>query len=287
MDTPLPGAMPSGDLSPEFLFLVIRGGCGLQPGTIDSTNHDIDFRTLKATLEEVVNTHYQLARGRVIIKSVPTPSIGNKAFEILSSLSPAHYQNHIPSSDASLPSHPEIPNFSFPISALPILASSDHTHSLSLRQLVISSNIIYRDFLESEEGRSFGGHVCILADCLGSILIYDILSRHGDSSPATTPTGNRRFQDGVQGSTGKWRRYPSPTESTHTSFPLGYQSGSHDISRSMPMVAGLRSQHEFSSSRFMFDVSSVFMFGSPLGYILSHRHMTGCKGDLINCLLGL
>ena len=286
LDRPSIGATPYGvqdDLSPDFLFLVVHGGCGLQPGTVDSTNHDIDFRTLKGTLQEVLNTHYQFARGRVTIKSVPSPNIGSKAYDILSSLSPAYTHHHVQTTPPSMPSPT---NFSFPIGALPILACSDPSYSLSLRQLVITTNIIYRDFLESDEGRCFNGHICILADCLGSVMIYDILSRHGDTSPATspatTPTNPRRVTETVHASPTNWRRQHSPNEGVHRkpqSLNL-HRIGSPEQHSSSPVV-GIR-LHERISTGFMFDVSSVFMFGSPLGYILSHRHMTGYKGNFNN-----
>ena len=254
-------------LSPDFLFLVVRGGCGLQSGMIDATNHDIDFRTLKETLQEVLNTHYQFARGRVIIKSVPCPNIGTKAHDVLSSLSPAQGHNRV---THDVPAQP-VPNFSFPVSALPILAGADPTYVASIRQLVISANIIYRDFLESEEGDNFSGHVCIMADCLGSVLIYDILSRHGNGSPATTPTIVRRVPEATQSSPTRWRKLPSPVDDRRHPLCLNL-AGSFE----QPLPVGVKSL-ELSSSRFMFEVSNVFMFGSSLGYILAHRQMTGSK----------
>ncbi len=285
LDTPsIGGATPYGihdDLSPDFLFLVVHGGCGLQSGTVDTTNHDIDFRTLKATLKEVLNTHYQFARGRVIIKSVPSPNIGSKAYDILSTLCPAHTNVTTPSSE----SQTSLPNFSFPIGALPLLACSDPTYSLSLRQLVITANIIYRDFLESDEGKGFNGHICVLADCLGSVMIYDILSHHGNTSPATTPTNPRRQPETIQSSSTKWRRQGSPVEGVvhHKPRSLNLFRDSPDQQHSSPLI-GLRSP-DYISTGFMFDVSSFFMFGSPLGYILSHRHMTGCKGNFNNLII--
>lgn len=244
------------ELSSEYLFLVVHGGCGLQHGAIDQANHDIDFRTLKNTLEEVLNTHYHFARGRVTIKSIPTPNIGTKAYETLSSLSPAHNSTLLEHTQKS------VPNFIFPISALPILATSDSTYSASLRQLVISANIIYQDFLESRNAsRSFKGNVCILADSLGSVMVYDILSRSSEgggdpvlkaesssnSSPAATP----------------FKPHPKP-------HPLSFH---HQHSSDQP-------HSETSSVRFMFDVCNLFMFGSPLGLILSHRQITGLKGNI-------
>lgn len=230
-----PPSFTDDDLSSEYLFLVVHGGCGLQHGAVDMANHDIDFRTLKTTLEEVLNTHYHFARGRVTVKSIPTPNIGTKVYETLSSLSPT--QN----TSLSENTQKSDPNFIFPISALPILATADPAYPGSLRQLIISANIIYEDFLDSRSvSKSFNGHVCILADSLGSVMVYDILSRcmGGDHEH-------------------------SKAESSSTTPPI-----------SRPRH---RTSSDESSLRFLFDVSNVFMFGSPLGLILSHRQMTGIK----------
>ena len=263
-----------GDFSPDFLFLVVHGGCGLQRGTLDSANHDIDFRTLKETLHEVLNTHYQFGRGRVTIKLIPSPNIGGKAYDILSSLNPSNSHTSVnfpPSSQNSASS------YSFPICALPILASVDPAYSLSLRQLVLTSNIIYRDFLESSEGQSFNGHVCILADCLGSVMVYDILCRPEDHSPCTTPTNNKRLSESSSHSSSsvKLKRLPSPLESSCKPKSLGAHPVGSPEQNAPPFST---KSSELAYSGFMFEVSSIFMFGSPLGYVLSHRQMLGHKG---------
>ena len=268
-------------VSSDVLFLVVHGGSGLQQDMIDSANHDIDFRTLRKTMDEVLRTHYQFAQGRVTIKLVPCSNIGTKAYNLLCSLSPSI----IHSLDRKLlQDQNSTPNFSFPICVLPLLAAEDPAYISSLRQLTQTANVIYRDFLESVEGRNFNGHVCFLGDCLGSVMIYDILAHSCDHTPSTTPTSSRRIalpntsSDRVT-TTISSKRTLSPMESVGRTKNLRLQlntSPDLPIVHSPSPVGEMRSPDELSVT-LMFDVSSVFMFGSPLGYLLSLRQLKNNK----------
>lgn len=52
----------------------------------------------------------------------------------------------------------------------------------AINKTVTSANIVYNEFLKSEEGKQFNGQVAIIGDSMGAILAHDALcrsTRHG------------------------------------------------------------------------------------------------------------
>ena len=239
--------------SSDILLLVVRGGSGLSAD--DPYNSQVDYHTLTGTIDEVLQTHYQYAVGRVATHLVSCPNITSNTYDMLSSLTPGN-GNYGDGPQAT-------PSQSFPISVLPLLTVEHPQYKDSLLHLTHSANSIYHDFLDSEEGVNFNGNICFLADGFGSIMLYDILARphsHAcnlSSSPKTTPTKEHKSKKHSHSFTVSGQHDPAPS----------------DDSASIVLDLGVVPQS------FVFDVSSVFAMGSPLSLVLSMRKARGEEGE--------
>ena len=258
--------------SQDVLFLVVHSGTGLQ---FDDINDKIDSKTLSGIFDEVFRTHYQFTIGRIAIRFVPCPDISSSAYNLISSLRPSPVA--LATQTFASPHRSQLNDHTFPICTLPLIATEDPTYRNSLDQLVSSTNSIYQTFLMSEEGQYFKGQVCLLADCIGSVMVYDILTRNTSEafrspshspaqSPSTPPTIIKRLTH----------------KPMSMSVPMDYQvhQSVATPTRDAPRVLHIPSPtHEKRLPKvtrrldtpLLFDVSRVFVFGSPLGLVLSLR----------------
>ncbi|XP_052801776.1 protein retinal degeneration B-like isoform X2 [Mya arenaria] len=157
----------------NILFLVIHGG-SLLDTAFDHFNSSkrSDYNTLKATFDTVMGAHYLAARGHVALRLVPCPQICSEALSVLSSLSPFGFDAMSPNpAESGLPWSQEF----VPLGALGLFSSCSPEYQDHINSMVAKANLVYMDFLQSDEGRGFNGQVCILADATGSILTYDAL----------------------------------------------------------------------------------------------------------------
>ncbi|WAR03801.1 PITM1-like protein [Mya arenaria] len=99
-----------------------------------------------ATFDTVMGAHYLAARGHVALRLVPCPQICSEALSEF-----------------------------VPLGALGLFSSCSPEYQDHINSMVAKANLVYMDFLQSDEGRGFNGQVCILADATGSILTYDAL----------------------------------------------------------------------------------------------------------------
>ena len=70
-----------------------------------------------------------------------------------------------------------VSNDRLPIGTIPIFAGSSPEYQSSVSKMVSNANEVFANFLQSEEGSGFCGHVCLIGDSMGSILAYDALCR--------------------------------------------------------------------------------------------------------------
>lgn len=159
----------------SVLILVLHAGSVLDANT-EMTSKKSDILTFRGAFESVMRQHYSSLVGHIVIKLVSCPSVCTDALGILSSLSPYSF-------DAS-PSTADIPNLTdVPIGAIPLLATCSPEFQDSVNRTVTNSNLVYNEFLKSEEGRHFNGQIVMIGDSLGAILGHDALcrssNRHG------------------------------------------------------------------------------------------------------------
>ncbi|XP_056002501.1 protein retinal degeneration B-like isoform X4 [Ostrea edulis] len=160
----------------SILFLVLHGG-NLLDMHIDhvQASKRSDFSTVKSTFEQVMRTHYPGALGHIAFRLVSCPQICTETVNLLASLSPYGYDTQTPKSkDASFWTQDFVP-----LGAISMFASSNPEYHESVNKMVAKANLMYQDFLSSEEGKGFNGQVCLLADATGSLMAYDALTMSG------------------------------------------------------------------------------------------------------------
>lgn len=192
--------------------------------------------------------HYPSLLSHVTIKMVPCPSICTDALGILSSLSPYSFDAS-PSAD--------IPNIAdVPIGAIPLLSVSSPEFQDTVNKTVVAANIVYQEFLKSEEGHGFSGQVVMLGDSMGSLLAYEALCRgssnDGGSRSSRTTDDDERFDDSDMDAK---RLLVAPS-------PRRRRSSSSSDSK---------------NSKLEFEVSDFFMFGSPLSIVLAAKKLHDSK----------
>ncbi|KAK9696128.1 Phosphatidylinositol transfer protein [Popillia japonica] len=249
-----PGASPAHlPCSTTVLLLVFHGGSVLDVNT-DMLAKKSDVTTFRGAFESVMRQHYPMLIGHIVIKLVSCPSICTEGLGILSSLSPYSFDISPMCSDV-----PQVTHDSIPIGAVPLLATSTPDYQENITKTINGANIVYQEFLRSDEGRGFTGQVCVssiipvcseeflrsdegrgftgqvcvVADSIGSILAYDAMcrttkyqSRHG-SENSILDQDPISFRDNVQiNDTGLLiapsprRRSSSTSEATHATDPV-------------------------------------------------------------------
>ncbi|XP_051907777.1 LOW QUALITY PROTEIN: membrane-associated phosphatidylinositol transfer protein 2-like [Hippocampus zosterae] len=149
----------------HVLILVLHGGNILDTGSGEQNSKQGDVNTLSAAFETVMRVHYPTALGRVAVRTVPCPAVCVEAFSLVSNLSPYSYDEGCLSSSQD----------HIPLAALPLLATSAPQYQDAVAAVILRANQVYADFIRSLEGASFNGQVCVIGDCVGSILGFDAL----------------------------------------------------------------------------------------------------------------
>ncbi|CAD5120699.1 DgyrCDS9263 [Dimorphilus gyrociliatus] len=248
------------------LFLVAHGGSVVESGSeLKST----DVNTLRSTIDAVLASHYPAMVGRLAVRLVQCPPICSEALELLSTLSPTFQFPQVPriGNDAAILAANHIP-----VSCVPLFATGKlHSYSESVLQMVKKCNQVYNEFLQSEEGVSFRGRVCIIGDSVGSLLVYDALIKNNpflsnsqlnelseEEEIISNPDlcSDEEFYSTKPASPRSSNRYPAscPVSRRTSTGSYGGESG-----------------------KFNFEVYDFFMFGAPLGLLLAFRRL--CKTD--------
>uniref|UniRef100_A0A8D3CKV1 Phosphatidylinositol transfer protein membrane associated 2 n=1 Tax=Scophthalmus maximus TaxID=52904 RepID=A0A8D3CKV1_SCOMX len=160
----------------RMLFQIEQGtsSCTLVKETLDmcsclssgeQNSKQGDVNTLSGAFENVMRVHYPAALGRIAIRMVPCPAVCVDAFSLVSNLSPYSYDESCLSSSQD----------HIPLAALPLLATSAPQYQDAVATVILRANQVYSDFIKSSEGASFNGQVCVIGDCVGSILGFDAL----------------------------------------------------------------------------------------------------------------
>ncbi|XP_023032873.1 protein retinal degeneration B isoform X2 [Drosophila willistoni] len=301
-DSSPPGSPSTPSCPTTILILVIHAGSVLDAAS-ELTAKKSDVTTFRGSFEAVMRQHYPSLLTHVTIKMVPCPSICTDALGILSSLSPYSF-------DAS-PSAADIPNIAdVPIGAIPLLSVASPEYQETVNKTVSAANIVYHEFLKSEEGHGFSGQIVMLGDSMGSLLAYEALCRGGNGcQPATLNTGgDGDANNSIPNPTINSRHSRLDMEHHHHQHQHQHHHSHHEEVRSFIETADLdakrllvapspRRRRSSSSSdsraaagastcsKLDFEISDFFMFGSPLSVVLAARKLHDAKAALArpNC----
>ncbi|KAL1400566.1 hypothetical protein pipiens_007319 [Culex pipiens pipiens] len=245
-DSP-PGSPGCPSCPTTVLVLIMHSGSVLD-ATSDMTAKKSDVTTFRGAFESVMRQHYPSLVGHVAIRLVPCPSVCTDALGILSSLSPYSF-------DAS-PSTADIPNLTdIPIGAIPLLTTCSPDFQDAVNRAVASANMVYAEFLRSDEGKGFSGQVALVGDSMGSVLGHDALCRNHSNRHGSEASGLDHLVDFVEVNdldASKLLTAPSPRR----------RSSSTSESR-LPKLE--------------FEVGDFFMFGSPLAVVLAARRLSDSR----------
>lgn len=272
-DSSPPGSPSTPSCPTTILMLVVHAGSVLDAAS-ELTAKKSDVTTFRGSFEAVMRQHYPSLLTHMTIKMVPCPSICTDALGILSSLSPYSF-------DAS-PSAADIPNIAdVPIGAIPLLAVASPEFQETVNKTVAAANIVYHEFLKSEEGHGFSGQIVMLGDSMGSLLAYEALCRsNGSQSNAANQTAGHGSVSAGGGDCSRMSRVDDDERFIDS-----------DLDAKRLLVAPSPRRRRSSSSsdsratKLDFEVSDFFMFGSPLSVVLAARKLHDAKAALArpNC----
>ncbi|XP_041630620.1 protein retinal degeneration B isoform X8 [Drosophila kikkawai] len=282
-DSSPPGSPSTPSCPTTILILVVHAGSVLDAAS-ELTAKKSDVTTFRGSFEAVMRQHYPSLLTHVTIKMVPCPSICTDALGILSSLSPYSF-------DAS-PSAADIPNIAdVPIGAIPLLSVASPEFQETVNKTVAAANIVYHEFLKSEEGHGFSGQIVMLGDSMGSLLAYESLCRSNGSAPGTATSGASNSGGDAAGNPAHINPH-NPLGARHSRLDDEERFiVEADLDAKRLLVAPSPRRRRSSSSsdsrgtKLDFEVSDFFMFGSPLSVVLAARKLHDAKAALArpNC----
>ena len=239
--------------STSVLILVVHGGSILDPVT-DLAVKKSDVTIFQGTFESIMSQHYPGMVGHLVMKCVPCPNICGDTLAVLSSLSPYSCNTSLPMQN----------NDQLPIGIISLFATAAPEYQQAVTEMVAQANSVYQNFLESEEGFGFCGQVCLIGDSVGAILSYDALCRRITRSRSENSNNeeDHAFLD-----------LGCPSKRNPDLLKISQDQCNQDPQK-LPDQAYLgfdiTDKGDFQET-FQFDVSELFMFGSPLALVLAYR----------------
>uniref|UniRef100_H2Y8N8 DDHD domain-containing protein n=1 Tax=Ciona savignyi TaxID=51511 RepID=H2Y8N8_CIOSA len=233
-------------------------------------NHKSDVHTLQSTLEAVMKSYYKSVYGRLAVRLVSCPAICTEAYHLLQRSVSVVYDLYYHTISSAM---------------LSIFGTSSPKYMDTIRLLACSCNFVYNNFILSSEGKGFNGQVCIISDTMGSVLAYDLLcsAASNDSSRRNSSLSYHEvifdfllFQSVSEEMSSptlrvlgppKWD-FPQPNPQSIS------QAGNHHHHRNSPprQISEPLPSISLSQLKLDFEVSELFMLGSPLGIVLAMRH---------------
>ncbi|CAG0897738.1 unnamed protein product [Cyprideis torosa] len=298
---------PHASTCPTTVLLLVFHGGNVLDNSGDVNAKASDVKTFQGSFETVIRQHYLTIAGRLAIRLVPCPVISQDALRVFSNLSPYSFDVSPSTVDGS----PPVTHDAVPIGALPLFAAYQADYWEVVNKVVHSANAVYHDFLRSEEGADFCGTICAVADSLGSLLLYDALSSplyqvgdvtsenvrtlatalpeavtDRDPSPAEARSPAKGVSDNVtacpaKGVSDNVTACSTPTSKKTSATLTPADEVDRKASTSSADSGKVRQSHpillrEHSTSSpivnlFDFDVSEVFLLGSPLPLLIAFR----------------
>uniref|UniRef100_A0AC35EUE7 Phosphatidylinositol transfer protein n=1 Tax=Panagrolaimus sp. PS1159 TaxID=55785 RepID=A0AC35EUE7_9BILA len=120
-----------------------------------------DSSTLRSTLDSLILNHYPQLKNKVHVRRVTCGSELNKAVANLSALSPTFGAFH---------------------PSLSLLLAAGNQLNDAVEGTISRANKAVEDFYNSPEGKNFCGEIFIVGDCIGGILMYEMLYQRSNYS---------------------------------------------------------------------------------------------------------
>lgn len=290
----------------HMLVLILHGGNILDPGSGDQTSKQADVNTITSVFETVMRVHFPAGLGHIAVKLVPCPAICSEAFSLVSNLNPISYDESCLSN-----SQDHIPLAALPLLATASPQYQDAVATVICRANQVYSDFIKSQEGISFNGQvcligdCVGGILGFDSLCFsnqtvsesqnssrrGSVLSVqdnDLLSpgivvntstgsnleasRHLSRSSSDIPRSgadnpNRQLPRKRSDSS----TYELDTIKHHQAFLTSLQSGVVRTDSGSRRSSGSTMQEGVSPGRFEFEVTDLFLFGSPLGLVLALR----------------
>eukprot|EP00794_Sanderia_malayensis_P014394 gene14394-15893_t len=241
----------STEITSSILLLVFHGG-GVADVDMDSKSRD--FKTFHSVFTSMGSLLYPSTSQSVALRLVECPSVCPEIVENLRKISVCSEEKAGSGDFGWLPP-------TFPLSCVPLLLVSSLEFYQGIEAVIREGNAIYQEFLESSKLETHEIKVCILADCVGAMLVYGALCSHGSSRSKVMSTDSLLVNCGMDSPNDK----ASLTSTTY--IPSFSQR-----SLSVDSVAQSQVSSFKSSMQFCFDVSNFFCCGSPIGMILMKQY---------------
>ncbi|EDX17852.1 GD17143 [Drosophila simulans] len=255
-DSSPPGSPSTPSCPTTILILVVHAGSVLDAAS-ELTAKKSDVTTFRGSFEAVMRQHYPSLLTHVTIKMVPCPSICTDALGILSSLTDV------------------------PIGAVPLLSVASPEFHETVNKTVAAANIVYHEFLISEEGHGFSGQIVMLGDSMGSLLAYEALCRSNGSQPGTASGASN---SGGDAATNINTHNPLSARNSRLDDDERFIEADLDAKRLLVAPSPRRRRSSSSSdsraTKLDFEVCDFFMFGSPLSVVLAARKLHDAKAAL-------
>ncbi|TKR77091.1 hypothetical protein L596_018127 [Steinernema carpocapsae] len=287
--TPKPG-----DNNSLLLIIVFQADVLCEKSSGSGETKVTDTTMLKATIDQLIMSHYPQLKKRVHVLKVPCcGDTLSKQIAALGQISPSFGAFH-PSLALMLTADKQL-----------LQRATDETIKRVNQKLV--------EFEASELGRSFSGEIFVVGDSLGGLLMYEALaaqtrnhapvSRHSSSvsqqssAHTTGPIIENVSVSDFDGTPGTWslNEYNSSSSSSHLSSghlarPAPLKPYSRNLS-APPSASSTRKRfsmtHEDLNNHDMatlsFRPSHAFLLGCPLGLILMQRKMNGDGVETLDC----
>ena len=81
-----------------------------------------------------------------------------------------------------------VSNDRLPVGAIPLFATSSPDYEANVNKLIASTNQVYSEFINSDDGFGFCGQICLVGDSVGSILAYDAICRQNSMKRSCSDT---------------------------------------------------------------------------------------------------
>ncbi|VDK38637.1 unnamed protein product [Taenia asiatica] len=152
----------------NVLLFVVYGGC-LQDKSADESSKYSDFTTFKSLVESMVRNFFPGLQLRVIMQLISCPSMAEDTLRSLNALDPAMLESSI------LEAKKGTIRSIIPIGNIPLLLTTSSHYTHDIHRLAQQLNERYVEFRDSIDGLHFSGNVFVVADSIGSIMVYDLL----------------------------------------------------------------------------------------------------------------
>ncbi|KAL5109813.1 Membrane-associated phosphatidylinositol transfer protein 2 [Taenia crassiceps] len=241
------------------LLFVVYGGC-LQEKSADESSKYSDFTAFKSLVESTMRNFFPGLQLRVIMQLISCPSMAEDSLRSLNALDPAMLEPGI------LEAKKGTLRSIIPIGNIPLLltTSSHYTHDIHL--LAQQLNESYVGFRDSIDGIHFSGNVFLVADSIGSIMVYDLLVSCPDFKRNGTFTNLESLQQDI-------RDAPSLLFDVQDVFLLGSPLGLLlSLRRQLGLSSGSHTRHYVDGTTPLRpaceQVFNIFNLADPFAYRL-------------------